>query len=122
VVARIQLTELPPNPCSPPHSLGDAICRLVALRVYAAAVTQSPLKLQGRLVRSLRKAEKRATASAGLKKRKRRKKLGQVLRLVRRFEHQVQSPAARKVHTLDQRTRMLGEATDIELILVGLRS
>jgi len=122
VVARIQLTELPPNPCSPPHSLGDAICRLVALRIYASAVTQKPHKLQRRLVHSLRRAEKRATKSAALKKRRRKKKLGQVLRLVRRFERKVQSPAARNVHTLDQRTRMLGEATDIELILVGLRS
>jgi hypothetical protein len=33
----------------------------------------------------------------------------------------VDSPRARKVHAEDQRARMLSEAEDIELILVGLR-
>ena len=41
--------------------------------------------------------------------------------IVKRFEKQVDSPRARKVHAEDQRARMLSEAEDIELILVGLR-
>jgi uncharacterized delta-60 repeat protein len=121
VVARIQLTEPAADPCSPPHSLGDAICRIVALRIYAGAVTPQQLKLRNRLVRALMKSEKKATLSGALEKKKRRRKLGQALRLVKRFEKQVSSPGALKVHAQDQRARMLTEAEDIELILVGLR-
>ena len=122
VIARIQLTEAAGDPCSPPHSLGDVICRIVALRVYAGAVTPQELKLRKRLVRSLMKSERKATASGALENRKRRRKLGQALRLVQRFEKQVDSRGARKVHAEDQRVRMLNEAEDIELILVGLRA
>ena len=63
-----------------------------------------------------------AELSGALEKKKRRRKLGQALRLVKRFEKQVRSPGALKVHAEDQRARMLNEAEDIELILVGLRA
>jgi uncharacterized delta-60 repeat protein len=122
VVARIQLTDVLPDPCFPPHSVGDVVCRLVALRIYASAVTPESVPLRKKLVRSLVKSEKRVTVSANLARRRQRKKLGQALRLVRRFEKQVGSRGARKVHALDERTRMLGEAGDIELILIGLRA